>query len=82
MIETASLENQIDPFQSFVIGDKISDVQLAQVSGGRAVLVRTGYGKESEKELAETNLPSPNYIADNLLSAVEYLKELDGDVKL
>ncbi|MFH2035892.1 MAG: HAD-IIIA family hydrolase [Candidatus Zixiibacteriota bacterium] len=74
MIEKASLEHQINPFRSYVIGDKPSDIQLAQVSGGKGILVRTGYGVKSEKDFELSNLPPSIYIADNLYEAVKYLE--------
>ncbi len=50
-----------------MIGDKISDVDLALGAGRGACLVRTGYGSQQERRLGER---SPVLVADDLLAAV------------
>lgn len=40
----ASSERTIDLSNAFVIGDKMSDLELADAVGARGILVRTGYG--------------------------------------
>ena len=42
----------IDFTQSLVVGDKLSDLQLAEALGAKGVLVLTGYGMETQKVLA------------------------------
>jgi D-glycero-D-manno-heptose 1,7-bisphosphate phosphatase len=37
--------------QSWYVGDKPTDVEPAQVLGGRGILVLTGYGKESKRRV-------------------------------
>jgi D,D-heptose 1,7-bisphosphate phosphatase len=78
MIETAVQDLHINPFQSYVIGDKPSDVQLAYVTGACGILVRTGYGQKSEREIEAGGMPNPKYIADNLLAAVKYVIASEG----
>jgi len=56
-----------DPARSWVIGDKVSDVDLALRAGLRACLVRTGYGSQQERRLGERG---PVLVADDLLAAV------------
>ncbi len=53
------------PQETFVIGDKPCDMDLAQNLGATAVLVRTGYGAEHERD----KTPHPDYVADNLYDA-------------
>jgi histidinol-phosphate phosphatase family protein len=60
------------PQQSWVIGDKISDVDLALGAGLRAALVRTGYGSQQERRLGER---APVLVADDLLAAVGAILE-------
>ena len=43
----------IDVASSGFVGDKITDVLPARELGGRGVLVRTGYGRESEAKVPE-----------------------------
>jgi histidinol-phosphate phosphatase family protein len=48
MAEEAATDLGLDLGRSFVIGDKRADVGLGRSVGGTAILVRTGYGRESE----------------------------------
>ncbi len=61
-----------DPARSWVIGDKISDVDLALGAGLRACLVRTGYGSQQERRLGERK---DVLVADDLLAAVVAILE-------
>ena len=48
LIEQAVLHHGFDPKASFVIGDKSSDIGCGRGVGAFAILVRTGYGAETE----------------------------------
>lgn len=52
MYERAASELDIDLAASWYVGDKLSDVLPARALGGRAILVRTGYGREAEAAVA------------------------------
>jgi D-glycero-D-manno-heptose 1,7-bisphosphate phosphatase len=71
MVDRAVRELDADPAQSFVVGDRWLDVELARVVGACGVLVRTGYG------LTEESKPRPSLeadaIVDNLISAVTWI---------
>lgn len=43
----------IDLSRSFVVGDKISDVEAAENAGCMPILVQTGYGKREQEKLAK-----------------------------
>lgn len=45
MIHAATIELDLDPARSFVIGDKWSDVELATAVGAVGMLVTTGHGQ-------------------------------------
>jgi len=77
LIEKASRRFYINPFTSYVIGDKCSDVNLAYVTGAKAVLVRTGYGTDEEEKLNFTNSFRPESIENNLYDAVKYIVETE-----
>tara|TARA_B100001741_G_C16205563_1_gene437850 strand:+ start:72 stop:311 length:240 start_codon:yes stop_codon:yes gene_type:complete len=49
----AQKELDIDLVASFYIGDKITDVKPGLALGGQAILVRTGYGHESELDIPD-----------------------------
>ncbi len=70
MLDRAARELAIDLTRSFVIGDKASDVKLAENAGARAALVLTGYGRET---LAHPDRwpCAPEIVAENLLEAVK-----------
>ena len=46
MIRQAADRFPIDLSRSFVIGDKLADLAMADTAGARGVLVRTGYGED------------------------------------
>jgi D,D-heptose 1,7-bisphosphate phosphatase len=71
MLEEAAAQLGLDLRKSFVIGDKPDDLYLGWVVGARSVLVRTGYGRESEKELTLNGLGFE--VSDNLRGAVKML---------
>ena len=60
-----------------MIGDKISDVQMGKAEGSTGILVRTGYGRGEEKYQRSTWTVQPDYIADDLLAAVNWVLERD-----
>jgi D-glycero-D-manno-heptose 1,7-bisphosphate phosphatase len=70
MLFRARDELGIDLSQSFVIGDRYLDVDVAHAAGTRSVLVMTGNGPaEFEKY---KHLPrQPHFLAENLMAAVE-----------
>jgi D-glycero-D-manno-heptose 1,7-bisphosphate phosphatase len=72
LLEEAARHLAWDPARSWVIGDKISDVDLALGAGLRACLVRTGYGSQQERRLGER---APVLVADDLLAAVTAILE-------
>src|SRR5262245_15442054 len=45
MVRQAQQQFDLDLARSFVVGDKLSDVELAGSVGARGILVRTGYGE-------------------------------------
>jgi D-glycero-D-manno-heptose 1,7-bisphosphate phosphatase len=75
LVDRAIEEFGIDPAQSFVVGDRWVDVELAQAVGSRAVLVRTGYGTTEEQRPREGL--KADAILDNVIGAASWiLREL------
>lgn len=72
MLKQAAKDLDIDLKNSFVIGDKISDLSAGDVTGCRKILVRTGYGKEMEKDLRNVSFQT-NHIANDVLAAVKWI---------
>jgi D-glycero-D-manno-heptose 1,7-bisphosphate phosphatase len=72
MLERAAAEHDINLSESYVIGDKASDINLATNAGAKGVLVMTGYGAETYANL-ERFPCYPSIIAKNLLEAVKLI---------
>lgn len=62
--------------KSYVIGDKDSDMKLANNFHLKSILVLTGYGKKTFNERAKLSI-FPNYVVDNLLTAAKLLQKID-----
>ena len=72
ILQQAAIDLQLDLRNSFIVGDKVSDLQTGVAVGCSTILVRTGYGEKVEKELS-TKGWSPDYVAANLLDAVSWI---------
>lgn len=62
--------------EGYYVGDKIKDLKAAMNIGARPILVRTGYGKETEQELerySNKQLKQKTLIFDDLAQFVESL---------
>jgi D-glycero-D-manno-heptose 1,7-bisphosphate phosphatase len=70
MFKQCESHNKLIKFnQGFYVGDKLSDLKAAIKIGARPVLVRTGYGIETEKELNKytyKHIKEKTYIFDTL----------------
>ena len=73
LIMKAVEEQKLDLKDAVVIGDKLSDVELGKKLRAKTVLVLTGYGKK-EAEKASVSQIKPDFIADDLYGAVNWLK--------
>ena len=71
----AANDFDIDFKNSYAIGDKIRDLEPAKKLGGRGILVKTGHGKKELQEKEKWGV-TPDYIADDLLEAVQWLLEI------
>lgn len=70
LLYRAASDHNIDLAGSFVIGDKSSDIQMAERAGARSALVLTGYGIYARDEC------NPGVIAENLLAAVRLILDI------
>ncbi|MFQ5543197.1 MAG: lipopolysaccharide heptosyltransferase II [Nitrospiria bacterium] len=71
MIEQAALDHNLDFSKSYVVGDKPSDIGLAQ-NGARSILVQTGEGIASLKKMTRSGLHL-DHVAEDLTEAVEWI---------
>jgi D-glycero-D-manno-heptose 1,7-bisphosphate phosphatase len=73
MLECAAREHAIDLRQSFVVGDRHGDIELARRAGARAILVRTGYGEgEYLWNFAKWEF-QPDFVAADVADAVHWI---------
>jgi D-glycero-D-manno-heptose 1,7-bisphosphate phosphatase len=78
LIKQACEHFDIDMSRSYMIGDHYTDMELADYSNIKGILVKTGYGAG----VIEYNLPfmltRPTYIAEDLLDAVKWVVKNEG----
>lgn len=53
----AAAEHDIDLAASFMIGDKLADIEAGERAGCTSLLVMTGYGSEEAQKLTEKRVP-------------------------
>lgn len=74
MVQKAVGHLGFDPALAFMVGDKAADIKLGQAMGGRAVLVRTGYGADVASEYESgKRTPPPDAIVDDLAAAAGWI---------
>jgi len=73
MLEDAARALKIDMKRSYMIGDKQSDIQCGRAAGTAAVLVRTGEGTETEKNLPDHSYLRPDFIGNDLGAISRYI---------
>lgn len=69
LLEKAKKDLDIDFKKSYIVGDKVSDVELAHNIGCKDILVLTGEGMKHKKMLKY----KPSYVAQDLKDAVEWI---------
>jgi len=71
MLFNAQRDFDIDLSRSWLIGDKLSDIEAASGAGCSSILVMTGYG-EQEKKVAPANV----LCKQDILDAIKHIEEL------
>ena len=74
MLEQGEREFGIDLGRSFVVGDRIVDVQAGKAVGASTILVLTGYGRTSLAESAQEHVVA-DHVAPSVVEAVEFIIE-------
>lgn len=69
MVREAARDLGLDLGASYLIGDRMSDLNCARGAGARAVLVRTGYG---DREAAKV-VDGEAFVAKDFAAAVEHI---------
>ncbi|HEY9187173.1 MAG TPA: D-glycero-beta-D-manno-heptose 1,7-bisphosphate 7-phosphatase [Ignavibacteria bacterium] len=78
MLYKAKEKYNINLDESFVIGDMDRDIELGLQNNMHTILVLTGKGNETLQSLQQ-NGKAPDFIANNLLEAVEYIEKKLND---
>ena len=81
MLEKAAEEFNLDFSQSYVIGDKYTEVALGYKVGAQSILVLTGYGRGELELFSRQWEHKPHFVAEDLLSAVNWIlkQETQGE---
>ena len=72
LLKQGSLEHNFEPREAFIIGDKLSDIELGKQVGATTLLVQTGYGTE----VAKKNKAIWDYIVSDLAEAALVIENL------
>jgi histidinol-phosphate phosphatase family protein len=70
LFQKAAADLAVDLTQSFVIGDRDIDIKAGKAIGSKTIVVSTGPTKGSTAAFI------PDYVADNLLDAAKWIKEV------
>ena len=71
LVDRAARDLGLDPARSFVVGDKRSDIELAQAAGARGILVQTVFsGSGTSRPPDDLNADA---VLDNLAAAVSWI---------
>ncbi|MEE8348030.1 MAG: HAD family hydrolase [Acidobacteriota bacterium] len=88
MLLRAARELHLELATSYMIGDKLIDVQAGHRAGSQSILVKTGYGNRELQLLNEggaSTPPSedpsiiPDHVAGNVLDAIDWITERSYD---
>ncbi len=74
MIMRAVQELGVHVEGAYMIGDKLTDIELARNFDGRGILLLTGYGNEEIKKL-DPQKHNPVYIGKDILDAAAWIKK-------
>ena len=73
LLEQAAAEMGLDLARSYVVGDRWSDLRCGAAVGATTVLVLTGYGRGDACYIGPTQPVQPNYVAEDLQDAVQWI---------
>jgi len=71
---------ELDLRRSYLIGDKMTDIEMGHKVGSRTIMVKTGEGQNQLADQTHWKI-KPDYIAQDLSEAVDLILELDSAEK-
>lgn len=78
LITRAAAELDINLAESWMIGDRYSDTELARNAGVHSALVLTGYGRGEHEYQRDAWQHGPDLVAENLLEAVQEILRIES----
>lgn len=75
LLEQAADDLNLSLENSYMVGDRWSDLKCADRVGCSSVLVLTGYGRGDRKYIGPGQEVQPQYIAENLVDAANWILE-------
>jgi len=72
MLLQAAVDLNLDLHRSYMIGDKLIDIQAGHHAGCRTILVKTGWGVKTIQQIITGEI-RPDHIAESVLDAVEWI---------
>jgi D-glycero-D-manno-heptose 1,7-bisphosphate phosphatase len=79
LIQRAAADFQIDLAESWMIGDRYSDIELAHNARVRSAFVLSGYGRGEWEYQRAAWKHEPDMVAEDLLEAVRRMVEANSD---
>jgi D-glycero-D-manno-heptose 1,7-bisphosphate phosphatase len=73
----AASDFNLDLTNSWMVGDRYSDLELARNAGVKSVLVLSGYGRGEWEHQRDNWTILPDLVAEDLLEAVSLIRSLD-----
>ncbi len=73
LIDRAARDLDIDVKQSYVVGDKWSDVELGQRAGAHTILVMSGFAQDDPGNTRPPHLADPDFISHTITDAAEWI---------
>ncbi len=73
LLVQAAAELNLDLQQSFMVGDRWSDLKCGKKAGAQSILVLTGYGRGDLEYIGPGQQIQPDYVAENLTAAVDWI---------
>lgn len=70
MLRRAVADLNLDPGRSWMVGDRVSDLEVGAAVGARTILVRTGYGASIDPATYDPAALNMAGVADDLADAV------------
>lgn len=81
MLRAARRDHALDPHRSFMVGDRMSDIQFGLKGGLRTVFVKSGYGLGEWEYERHTWTEQPHHICDTLGQAVRWILRELGSIR-